>query len=161
MPADVKSKYGISNQAIVCLVAALANGSTRASTAVDNTVNLFLDALVSINIKTGAAGTSTTGSVAIYAYGTSDGGANYTEGVTGTDAAFTMVSTTNLKLIGVVNAVANAVTYKAGPFSVAQAFGGALPDHWGIVITNNTGGALDAVEGSHLKIYQGVYAQTI
>lgn len=159
--SDIKQKYGTSNQTITLTLASLANGSSRASTAVDNTTNLFLDALVSLNIKSGASGTAATGYVAVYAYGTSDGGSNYTEGATGSDAALTLTSPTNLKLIGLINVVANATTYKAGPFSVAQAFGGQLPDHWGIVVTNSTGGALDSTEGSHLKIYQGVLAQTV
>lgn len=165
MPADIKSKYGTSNQAIVCSLApagvGLANNGARASTAVDNTTNLFLDALVFLNIKSGAAGTLATGTVNVYAYGTSDGGTNYTEGATGTDAAITLVSPTNLKLIGIINVVAVATTYKSGPFSVAAAFGGVLPDHWGIVIENKSGGAFDTTEGNHLKVYQGVLAQTV
>jgi hypothetical protein len=161
MASNIQSKFGTSGQTITVTCASLANGSARASTAVDNTTTLYLDALVSINIKTGATGTATTGYINVYAYGTADGGTNYTEGATGTDAALTLVSPTNLKLIGIVNAVANATTYKSGPFSVAAAFGGTMPDHWGIVVQNNTGGALDATEGSHLKVYQGVYAQTV
>lgn len=159
--ADIKSKYGTSNQAIAVTLASLANGTARASTVIDNTVNLFLDALVSLSIKTGAAGVTSTSYVSVYAYATVDGGTNYTEGATGIDAALTMVSPTNLKLVGTINAVANATTYKAGPFSVAQAFGGVLPERWGIVVQNSTGGALDAVEGSHLKVYQGVLAQSV
>lgn len=158
--ADIKQKYGTSNQSITLTLASLANGSSRASTAVDNTTNLFLDALVFLNIKSASASTSSTGYCAVYAYGTSDGGTNYTEGATGTDAALTLVSPTNLKMLGIINVVANSTTYKAGPFSVAQAFGGQLPDHWGIVVTNSTGAALDATEGSHLKVYQGVLAQS-
>lgn len=161
MAADIKSKYGASAQAIAVTLASLASTASRASTAVDNSTNLFLDALVSLNIKTGATGVSATGYVSVYAYGTADGGTNYTEGATGTDAALTLVSSTNLRLIGIINCVANATTYKSGPFPVAQAFGGILPDHWGIVIQNNTGAALDATEGSHLKVYQGILAQTV
>ena len=159
--SDIKAKYGTSNQAITVTLASLANNSARASTAVDNTSNLFLDALVAINIKTGASGTSSTGYVNVYAYGTADGGTNYTEAATGSDAAITLVVPTNLRLIGSLNCVANATTYKAGPFSVAAVFGGAMPDKWGIVIENKTGGTLDGTEGSHLKVYQGVYGQTV
>lgn len=158
--ADIKQKYGTSNQAITCTLASLANNAARASTYVDNATNLFMDALVSINIKTGASGTVSTGYVNVYAYGTSDGGTNYTENATGSDAAITLVSPTNLKLIGIINCVANATTYKSGPFSVAQAFGGQLPERWGIVIENKTGGAFDSTEGNHIKVYQGVLAQS-
>jgi hypothetical protein len=158
--ADIKSKYGASNQAIIVTLASLANASARASTAIDNTTNLFLDALVSINIKSGASGTSASGTVNVYAYGSADGGSNYTENASGTDAAITLTSPTNLRLIGLINTTANATTYKA-TFSVANAFCGILPDHWGIVVLNSSGGALDSTEGNHLKVYQGILAQSV
>lgn len=163
MAGNITSKYGTSNQAITCSLApggtGLANNGARASTAIDNTSNLFMDALVFITIKSAAASTSATGSVNVYAYGTSDGGSNYTEAATGTDASITLTSPPNARLIGILNVVANAVSYKAGPFSVAAAFGGVLPDHWGIIIENKSGAALDTTEGNHLKVYQGVEAQ--
>ncbi len=161
MSADLKAKFGTNNQAITVTLAALANAGARASNVVDNSANLFLDALLFMTIKSGASGTSAAGAVNVYAYATADGGTNYTEGATGSDAGFTLVVPTNLKLIAVINVVANATSYKAGPFSVAQAFGGVLPDHWGIVVQNSTGGGLDATEGNHLKVYQGVLAQSV
>ncbi len=161
MATTIESKYGSSGQTITCTLASLANGSSRASTAIDNTSSLFLDALVFIRIKSGASGTSSSGYVVVYAYGTVNNGTNYTEAATGTDAGLTLTSPTNLKQIGVVNVVADATSYSAGPFSVAAAFGGVLPDHWGIVVTNVTSGTLDGTEGNHLKLYQGVQAQSV
>ena len=160
MATDLKAKFGTSNQSITITLASLGSGSSRASTVIDNSSNVFLDALVFLNIKSGASGVSSTGYCSVYAYGTSDGGTNYTENASGSDAAITLTAPTNLRLIGVVNVVANATTYKAGPFSVAQAFG-VLPEKWGIVVTNGSGAALDATEGNHLKIYQGVLAQSV
>jgi hypothetical protein len=160
--ANINQKFGTSNQSITISLLSLANGTSRASTAVDNSTDLFADALVSINIKSGASGTASTGYVTVYAYGTVDGGTNYTENATngtGLDAAITLTSPTNLKVVGIINVVANATTYRAGPFSIAQVFGGSLPQKWGIVITNSTGGALDSTEANHLKIYQGIYNQ--
>lgn len=158
--SDIKSKYGTSNQTITITVASLTNTSARESTAIDNSSNLYLDALVFIpKIKSGGSGTTATGSVEIFAYGSGDGGSNYSDGATGSDAGITLTSPPNLRLIGVVNMVANSTTYKAGPFSVAAAFGGVLPDHWGIVIRNSTGGTLDATGSNHAIVYQGVYAQ--
>lgn len=157
---DIKAKYGTSNQTITITLASLASGSSRASSAIDNTTNLFMDALVQVKVKTGASGVSSTGYITVYAYGTADGGTSYTESATGSDAAITLVSPTNLKLLGLINAVANATTYISSPMSVAGAFGGQLPDHWGIVITNSSGAALDSTEGNHAKIYQGVMVQS-
>ncbi len=158
MAGNITAKYGTNNQTITCTLASLTNNSARSSAAVDNTSNLFLDVLVMLQIKSGASSTASTGAVNVYAYGTVDGGTTYTEGA-GTDAGITLTVPPNARLIGVINVVANATTYKAGPFSVAAAFGGVLPDHWGIIVENKTGGTLDSTEGSHLKLYQGVEAQ--
>ncbi len=152
--SNVKTAYGSNNQAITITLTSLANNAQRQSTAIDNTANLFLDALVFLKIKSGAA--SGTGYFNVYAYGTSDGGTTYSDGATGTDGTITLTSPPNMRLIGVVNMVANAVTYEGGPFSVAAAFGGVLPDHWGIVVENKSGAAFDGTTAS--AWYQGAYA---
>lgn len=156
--SDVKAKYGTQGVAITCTLASLVTTAARSCLAVDNTANLYLDALVQVQIKSGAAATSTTGYVNVYAYGTVDGGTTYAEGA-GTDAAITLTAPPNVKLVGRLNVVANATTYKGEPWSVAAAFGGVLPDKWGIIVENQSGGTLDGTEGSHLKLYQGAYAQ--
>lgn len=158
--SDVKSKYGTQGVAITCTIASLANTAARSCLAIDNTANLYLDALVQIQITSAAAATSSTGYVNVYAYGTVDNGTTYAENA-GTDAAITLTNPPNVKLIGRLNVVANATVYRGEPFSVAAAFGGALPDKWGIIIENQSGAALDADEGDHKKLYQGVYAQVI
>ena len=159
MAADVKVKYGTASQSITCTITSLGNNGQRQSTALDNTSNLFLDALVFVTVKSAAASTSATGIVNVYAYGSSDGGSTYSDTCTGSDGAVTLTAPPNLKLIGTINVVANSTTYHGGPFSVAAAFGGQLPDHWGIVVENKTAATLDASVGA--AIYQGVLAQTV
>ena len=159
----IKTLYGTANQAITCTVTSLANatgsfGAGRASTAVDNTTNLFLDALVFGQVKTSSLALANDKAVYVYAYGTADG-TTYTEGITGTDAAFTATNPPNVRLIGVINAVVSSTTYDAGPWSVAAAFGGLLPEKWGIYVVNFTGQTLDASVGSFW--YQGVQAQSV
>ncbi len=73
--------------------------------------------------------------------------------------ALTLTNPPNLRQIGALNVVANAATYKSEPMSVAVAFGGVLPDHWGIAIENKTGGTLDASVGS--AFFQGIYQQGV
>ncbi len=158
--ADIKQKFGTNNQSITCSLASLANNSARQSTEIDNSTNVFMDVILHLNIKSGASGVLTTGYVNVYAYGTADGGTNRTENAGSTDAAITLISPTNLKFLGVINVVSNATTYKA-TFSVAQAFGGVMPEKWGIVVENKSGAALDSTEGNHAKIYQGLYAQAV
>ena len=147
------------NQSITVSLASLASGSYQQSAALDNTSNLYFDAGVMLAVKTGASGVSATGTVNVYAYGSADGGSHYTDGCSGSNATFTPTSPINLKLIGVINAVANATTYTGGPFSVASAFG-YLPGKWGIVVLNSTGGTLDSTEGNHLKFFEGQQVQS-
>ncbi len=157
MAGNLQTKYGTSNQSITCTITSLANNGQRQSTAIDNTSNVFFDALVFVKVKSNASGTSASGTVNVYAYGSADGGTTYTESATGSDGSITLTSPPNVRLIGVINVVANSTTYNGGPFSVAQAFGGVVPDHWGIIIENKSSGTLDASVGS--SWYQGVYGQ--
>ncbi len=154
-----KTLYGTSNQAITITITSLANGNYRQSTAIDNSTNLFLDALVMCKVKSNAASTSGTGYVAIYGYGTADGGTTYDGGVTGTDGSYTVdVTPPNLVLIGILNLNANSTTVER-TFTVATAFGGQLPQKWGIVVSNQTAATLDAAVGSCW--YQGISAQSV
>ena len=161
MAGNLLTKYGTNNQAITISLGSLASstsGAGRASTVVDNTTNQFVDALVSVKITTNATtGTIATGYATVYAYGTTDGGTTYTENATGTDAVITLTQPTNAKPIGVLNLVANNTAYAAGPFSVAKAFDGILPDHWGIIVVNSSGASLNAA--GNLVTYQGVEGQ--
>jgi len=96
-------------------------------------------------------------------YGTVDTGTPlYPDAVTGTDANITMNDPTQLQLLGTIYApTAGGLTWKGGPWSVAQKFGGVLPEKWGIVVRNFTGFALTATEGDHKKLYQGTYATVL
>ena len=159
MAGDIKNKYGANNQTITITLASLGNGSERQSTAIDNSTNVFQDVLVFVKAKSGASAVSAAGYLNVYAFGSVDGGTTYSENAGASDAAITLTNPPNVPFIGQVNMVANATSYYAGPFSVAQAFGGSLPDHWGIIIENKTGAALDATGGNFAVIYQGVLSQ--
>jgi hypothetical protein len=155
-----ETKYGTEKQSITITIASLTNTSVRGSLVVDNTSNLFLDALVQVQIKSGAASTSATGYVNIYAYGTVDAADSlYTEGSTGTDQSITLTVPTNARLIGTLNMVANAITYVSEPMSVAAAFGGILPEKWGIFVENQSGGTFDGTTA--FAYYQGILGQSV
>lgn len=159
--ADIKSKYGAANQAITVTLNGLANGGIRASTAIDNSANLFLDALVQLLIDTGNVGPpSGDQRVMVFAYGTADGGTTYSGGATGVDAAYGAVAgqlATNLVLLGIIEVDAQNETFESDVFSIASAFGGAMPQKWGIVIYNDIGQALGAASAA---FYQGIMAQS-
>lgn len=159
--ATIKPLYGSSGQTFTVTLASLASGSARESTVIDNSTNLFLDALVMLKLKTGAGTIGTDPYAYVYAYATVDGGTTYTDPATGSDAAITLTNNTKATLLGWVNLAATATTYKGGPWSVARAFGGYLPQKWGIIVLNNCGVALDATEANHAKLYQGIQAQAV
>lgn len=159
--ATIKPLYGTNGQTITCTLASLASGSARESTSIDNRTNLYLDALVFMQLKTGAGSIGTDPYAYVYVAGTVDDGTTWPDTVTGADAAITLNTTTQLRLLGAVWLGAATTTYKAGPWSVASVFGGVMPAEWSIVVKNNCGVALDATEGNHKKLYQGIQAQAV
>ncbi len=157
--ASIKTAFGSPSTFTVTL-ASLASSATagRESTVIDNTSDLFLDALVMIKVKTGAGSAANDQAVYVYCYGTVDGGTTYPDTVTGSDAAITMNNPTQLSLLGAIWTPAASTTYKSQVFSVAKALGGFLPAKWGIVVRNYEGNALDSTEGNHAKLWQGLYS---
>ena len=159
--ADIKTAYGTNGQIITITLTSLADSSTagRECTVVSNTSDKFLDVLIMGKLKTQNAGSISAPSAAfVYAYGSTDAGATYPDTVTGADAAITLNSPTQLKLLGVIYAAAINTQYKGGPWSLAALFGGRMPEKWGIVVVNDTGTALTATSTDHVFQYQGVYA---
>jgi hypothetical protein len=157
--SDVKTAYGSSGQALTITLTSLADASARESTAISNESNLFLDVLITCKLKTQNSGSIVAPSSAfVYAYGTVDAGSEWPDTVTGTDAAITLNSPTQLPLLGVVYAAAINTTYKAGPWSLARLYGGKMPSRWGVVVLNEFGTALSGTGSDHVVEYQGVYA---
>lgn len=166
MGATIKTLYGTEAQGITCTLASLANNGQRESTVVDNTSNLYLDAMVTVRIDLADGGTiGSDKRVYVYAYGTVDAATPiYPDRVTGSDAGITLDSPPNVRLIGVIECASYTTVSKTQftmpPASVAQAFGGILPEKWGIILENKTNMAFRASETNQKKIYQGVYAQS-
>ena len=157
--ADVRTAYGTSGQAITITLTSLADAAGREGVVVSNTADKYLDALLTAKIKTQNSGSiSAPSAVFVYAYGSVDGGTEYPDAVTGADAAITLNSPTQLKLLGIVYVAAINTTYKGGPWSVASLYGGKMPEKWGIVVYNDCGTALSATGSDHVVEWQGIYA---
>jgi hypothetical protein len=141
-----KPQYAADAALTITSMASLAAGAAAASAYRDNTADLYEEALVSVAVATGGA-VDGAASCAVYAYGSTDG-SHYTDGVSGADGHPTLSAPTNLRLIGVVSTPLASTTYRAGPFSVASAFGDVLPPRWGIVVVNNQATNALAASGS-------------
>lgn len=161
MASTFKPLYGTNGQAMTITLASLAASATagRESTVVSNLVTLYDDVLVTVFFETGTVAGNK--QVLLWAYGTVNDGTNYTESVTGADAAFTRKDPTLLRPVAVIPAVTSAFVHVAGPFSIARAFGGVLPAKWGIVFNNDTGAALSVTAGNNKILYQGVNIQSL
>lgn len=142
----------------------------RESTVVDNSSNLYIDALLSGQITTGTSPTASK-QIVVAVYGTTYDGTNtyYPAGATGSDANLTptaagLVGPPGFLVPAVViptNSTTN-VKYKFGPVSVAQVLGlQTLPIKWGVFVWHNTGVALENTGGDQFIYYQGVQLQGV
>lgn len=140
-------------QAITITLNSLASSTTagRESTAVDNSTDLYLDALVTLAIGWASASAAASGKlVTIFAHGSTDG-STYSEALTGSDAAYTIRGAAGALIptfrpIGFIVPDATTVTTvkRYGPWNVAAAFGGVMPRKWGLVVQNDTNVAFAA-----------------
>lgn len=153
--STIKALYAAATTITVTL-SSMTNGSARRSAAVDNSTNLYTDALLSVIVKTGASGTSATGTWSVYLYASADDASNYTAGGS-TDAAYTMKG--DEIYLGTMSAIANATTY-VGFFTIAIVTG-SMPRNWGLIFVNNGGGTSDTTAGNFVIKYQGYNAQVV
>lgn len=159
----IKNTLGTSTTTVITLAALAAStaGAGRECTVIDNSSNLYLDAMLYIACKVASGTIGMDKSIYVYLYGSEDG-ANFEEVmVTGTDAAITFNETgNNLRLGGVLSfgtSTTGNMTQKMVIPSVAAVFGGVLPRKWGFVIKNATNIALSSTEGDHVHTYTGLY----
>lgn len=155
-----ESFYSTNNSVSITLNSLASSTSIgQSSVFISNVPSRFLDVLINPILIIPTTGTlAGDKAVYIYAYGSLDG-INFTAGVLGTDSAYTLKDPTNLRLVGIVNCPNLNSTYVGGPFSLAQAFGGIVPEKWGLVVLNNTGVVLETT-GNLIK-YQGVKTRAI
>ena len=156
--ADIKQKYG-SSTTITVTLAGLTDTSQRQAQAVDNGTELFHDALVGGKVKTGA-GAAAGDYVDIYAAASADGGTTYGGDCSGSDEAYAGEAN-NLIHLARVSTDAAETTFAFGPWSIAAAFGGVLPEHWTLVFDNESDSTLDTTPENHNVHYMGVSHQII
>lgn len=156
----VRTRYGPAKEPIPITLNALADNGYRESDSIDNTEPGFLDCLVQVQVTVSAGAPAGDKNCLIYAYGTARGGAPYSGGATGEDAAFGDAAgqlIANCPLLGIVTLDAANEVFTSDVFSIAAAFGGVLPEDWGIIVMNQSGQAL-ASSGNNAW-YQGILAE--
>lgn len=157
---EIKAKYGIAQESILITLNALADDAYRESHAIDNKTDRFLDALVQLQVNVTAGAPAGDKNCLIYAYGGARGGAPFSGGATGMDAGFGSLAgqlISNCPLLGIVTLDAQTEVFTSDVFSMATAFGGVLPEEWGIIVMNQAGQVL--ASASNKAWYQGVKAE--
>jgi len=140
--ASLSTVYGTTQTITVTGLGTLANGSSATSAAIDNTSDLFLDALAEIVIDT-ASGATAAGYIEIYVKGSIDN-TDYDDD-------------NNDKWVGTINLVTAGALTRKRIVSVAASFGGAMPAYWQVRIKNSSGAAFT---NGTLQV-RGVKAQAV
>ena len=143
---------------IPCTLAGLANAAARESAIVDNSTNLYDDAMFTLKFTLAGGSMASDKAVYVYFHGSEDG-VVYTEPMTAADAGITLTTANNLTLGMVISCVSNTTgAYVKTLGSVAQMFGGVLPRKWGFIVQNQAGPAFNGTETNFQKSYTGVRA---
>lgn len=142
--ADRRTAYGAKVSLVLTSLTSLANGSAWRSDVLDFSTAKFLDALIRLKLNGAASGTALV-DIFIAASVAADG--TYDDGATAGPGAFTAASRKNAKYIGSIQM--NAATGVMGHLTIAQAFGGVLPQKCILILVNSSGAALSATGGDH------------
>jgi len=157
--ANVALVHDAAVDSVTITLASLGNNSSRESTEVDFSAEIWEDAAVQLVIETGTV--SGTPEVDLWFWSSLDAGTSiYPDGITGADAAYTLLSSPNLFRLFTLSAVANSTIYETPAIYIASAaylLGGKLPVIGGFVVTNRTGAAFSATAGNNYIKIRGVY----
>lgn len=119
----------------------------RQSAVVNNTTDLAVDAILGGTIADTSTITANT-VIELWLFGSWDNGTTYSAGMGAGDANVSPATLGVKRLMALALVIdltdTTARTYTIGPISVAQAFGGTMPDHWGFYVVQNSGQTLGA-----------------
>lgn len=162
-------KYA-SSSALTITMASLATSAThisgRESTEIDNTSNVYVDALLEGFVTVGTTPTIDT-TIRIYVWGSHTAlSTTAKDALDGADSAETLNSEgiRNLLLkraatLQVDETVSNQ-TYYFGPLSIAELFG-EMPQYWGVFVAHDTGVNLNSTGSNHEIKYTGIEFETV
>jgi hypothetical protein len=164
--ANVKVAFGTAT-AFTKTNANLATSATAGwmSNAIDNSTNLYLDALVHAEFAAVNTAPANSKAIFLYAYALVDtAGSAYTSSgsatPSGSEGTLTFSDITAnaipMPLLGVAPYPTQNIAINAGPFSVAACFGGVLPPKWGIAMINHSGMTLNVTNIKYIEVYNTV-----
>lgn len=153
-----KLKYDLGKRRINIALNGLADDGYQESDSINNLEDGFIDSLVQVFVKVTAGAPAGDKNCLVYAYGSSQGGPPFSGGATGQNNSFggqpgQLID--NCQLIGIVTLDNANELFPSDVFSIAAAFGGVVPEDWGIIVMNQSGRAL--ADNSCIAIYQGVH----
>lgn len=133
------------------------------SNAIDNTANLYVDALVSIELAAVNTAPANSKAIFLYAYSLIEGTAYSGSGaavIAGSEGTLTFPDITSLQcplpLLGVLPYPTQNIALNSPAFSVARCFGGILPDKWGVAMVNHSGMTLSVTNIYYQEVYYTV-----
>lgn len=129
------------------------------SNAIDNSTNLYDDALVQVELAAVNTAPGANKAIYLYAYSLIEGTAYSSTGaaaIDGTEGTVTFPDITslppNLPLLGVIPYSTQNVAINSQAFSVAACFNGVLPPKWGIAMVNNSGMTLSVTNIYYIEL---------
>lgn len=134
------------------------------SNAIDNSSNLYSDALVGVELAAVNTAPANLKAIYLFGYGLIEGTTAYTSTgaatPSGSEGTLTFPSITTLPivmpLLGVVPYPVQNTAINGGPFSVARLFGGVLPPKWGVAMLNYSGMTLSVTNIYYIEKYDTV-----
>jgi hypothetical protein len=160
--ASVKQSFGTAT-AFTKTNANLATSATAGwvSNAIDNSVNLYLDAMVGWELAAVNTAPGSSQAIFCYGFGLIEGTTAYTSTgaatPTGSEATLTYpnVSTSPVvcPTVGIIPYPTQNTAINGGTFSVAAAFGGNLPLHWAVGMVNHSGMTLSVTNIYYIEKY--------
>lgn len=152
--ATLKLLYSAVQTMVVTALQSLASSATAGwqSAVVDNTTDLYEDALVQVILD--FANTAPSADKCAYVFAYSGLETAYADPASGTEGSITLATIASnpqaFRQIGTVPYNTQDAVVESSVMSVAAAFGGVLPPKWGIVVMNYSGAAL-AGSGNTVK----------
>lgn len=130
------------------------------SNAIDNSSNLYDDAYIFVDLVAVNTAPANSKLIRFFAFGSIDGGTTYTNTGSaqpaGSEGTLTFPDITSLPVVApwladIPYPTQNNIV-RAGPFSVARAFGGVLPPKWAIGMVNHSGMTLNVASIKYQEI---------